>query len=143
MDYRSFWTNQSYAVVGHSAKKGFPVISYGKLKQLGKTSFPVDPSVTEINGDKTYPDLASLPETVEAVILETPKEETTDWIEKTVTAGINNVWIHMNCDTPEAISLAQRHRMNLFYGTCAVMYLVQGVSIHSFHGWINKLFGKY
>ena len=143
MNYQSFWTNQSYAVVGHSAKKRFPIISYGKLKQQGKIVFPVDPSVKEIDGDKVFPDLASFPEKVEAVIIELPKKETKEWVEKTIAAGINNVWIHMNCDTPEAISVAQENGMNLFYGTCAVMYLAQGFSMHSFHGWLNRRLGKY
>lgn len=58
-------------------------------------------------------------------------------------AGINNVWIHMNCDTPEAIAVAWEKGMNLFYGTCAVMYLQEGFSYHPIHGWINKLVGKY
>jgi predicted CoA-binding protein len=54
-----FWTNSSFAFVGHSAEKGFPTLSYGELKKQGKKVFAVDPSVGEIAGDKTYPDLAS------------------------------------------------------------------------------------
>ena len=143
IDYQSFWTYQSYAVVGHSAKKNFPGITYRGLKQRGKTIFPVDPSIDQVDGDKTYPDLAALPEKVEAVILELPKEETRDWIEKAAAAGITNVWIHMNCDTPEAIALAREKGIKLFYGTCAVMYLQQGFSYHAIHRGINKLLRKY
>ncbi len=143
MNYESFWKNSSYAIVGHSANKNFPKLSYEKLKQSGKKVFPVDTSIKEIKGDPVYPDLSSIPESVDAIIIEVPKKETKDWVQKAADASIKNVWIHMQCDTPEAIDLAKEKGMNLFYGTCAVMYLQQGFSYHSIHKCINKLLGIY
>ena len=96
-----------------------------------------------IKGDATYPDLSSLPESVDAVIIEVPKEETKDWIRKAADQGIKNAWIHMECETPEAIELAKEKGMDLRYGTCAVMYLQQGFSYHSIHKFINKLLKIY
>ena len=106
-EHEEFWTNSSFAFVGHSTAKGFPTLSYGELKKQGKKVFPVDPSVDEIAGDKTYPDLASLPEKVDAAVLEVPKQETEDWVAKAADAEIQNVWIHMNRETPEALALAR------------------------------------
>jgi predicted CoA-binding protein len=142
-DYERFWSKASYAVVGHAAKEEWPKITYGELKRSGKKVFAVDPSADTIEGDRTYPDLASLPENVEAVVIEVPKEETHGWVEQAADAGIENVWIHMGCDTPEALALAKEKGMNVCYGTCAVMYLVPGFSYHSIHKWIYKLLGKY
>jgi predicted CoA-binding protein len=141
--YENFWTESSYAVVGHSAKEPFPRITYRELKKSGKKVFAVDPSADVIEGDKAYSDLPSLPEPVEAIVIETPKEETRDWIAQAAEVGIKNVWIHMGCDTPEALDLAREKELNVCHGTCAVMYLVPGFSVHSIHKWINKLFGKY
>ncbi|NCO32982.1 MAG: CoA-binding protein [Armatimonadetes bacterium CG2_30_59_28] len=143
MDYRSFWNNDSYAVVGHSQRKPFPTISYGKLKERGKKVFPVDPSVQEIKGEVAYPDFVSLPEAVDAAVLELPRDETKDWVEKAAAAGIRNVWIHMGRETPEAIALAAEKGLNLWYGTCAVMYLSEGFSVHSIHAWVNKALKRY
>ncbi len=67
--YEEFWMNSSFAFVGHSAKKGFPEISYGEAKKVGKTVYAVDPSVEQIAGAKTYPNLQSLPAKVDAVVL--------------------------------------------------------------------------
>jgi predicted CoA-binding protein len=142
-DYENFWTKSSYAVVGHTAKKGFPKITYGELKKSGKKVFAVDPSVEAIGGDKAYPDLASLPEKVEAVIIEVPKEETRGWVAKAADAGIANIWIHQRRDTPEALELAREKGLDVCHGTCAVMYVVPGFSYHSIHKWINKMLGKY
>jgi predicted CoA-binding protein len=142
-DYERFWMNSSYAVVGHSARWDFPKLSYRKLRKSGKKVVAVDPSARTIEGDKAYPDLASLPEKVEAVVIETPKEETKDWMAKAADAGIRNVWLHMGCETPEALALGREKGLNVLHGTCAVMYLIPGFSFHSIHKWIAKLLGKY
>ena len=142
-EHEEFWNHSSFAFVGHTAEKDFPTLSYGELKKRGKKVFAVDPSVAQIAGDKTYPDLASLPEKVYAVVLEVPKQETEAWVEKAADAGIQNLWIHMNRDTPEALALAQQKGMKVHTGTCAVMYVTQGFSYHSLHKWINQLLGKY
>jgi predicted CoA-binding protein len=141
--YEEFWTNSSFAFVGHSVKKGFPKISYGEAKKLGKKVYAVDSSVDGIDGDKTYPDLQSLPERVDAVVLEVPKGETLGLVRQAADAGIKNVWIHAGRDTPEAVELAKKRGLNVLTGTCAVMYVKQGFSYHSIHKWLNKLIGKY
>jgi predicted CoA-binding protein len=142
-EHEEFWTNASFAFVGHSIEKGFPALSYSELKKQGKKVFAVDPSVDQVAGDKTYPDLASLPEKVDAVVLEVPKQETEEWVAKAADAGIQNLWIHMNRDTPEALALAREKGMKVHTGTCAVMYVTQGFSYHSLHKWINQLLRKY
>lgn len=142
-NYENFWESESYAVVGHSAKKKFPVMTYGGLKKSGKTIFPIDPSADEIQGDKAYKDFDSLPSKVDAAIFELPKDETKAWVEKALEAGITNLWLHMKTDTPEALALAKEKGANVLTGTCAVMYVTPGVSFHSIHKWIFKLLGKY
>jgi predicted CoA-binding protein len=141
--HEAFWTHSSYAFVGHSAKKGFPHISYGAAKKIGKKVFAVDPSVKQIDGDTTYPNLGALPEKVDAVVLEVPREETLDQVRQAADAGIRNVWVHMNRDTPEAIALAREKGLTLLTGTCAVMYVMPGFTYHSIHKGLNKLLGKY
>ncbi len=143
MDYQSFWNFDRYAIVGNSAKKPFPKITYGKLKENGKEVFPVDETLSEIDGDSTLSSISVLPNDIEAIILEVPKEGSLEFVKQAFEKGIKNIWLHMNCDTPEAISFAKENGVNLWYGTCAVMYLTSGFSIHSFHGWINKKRGTY
>jgi predicted CoA-binding protein len=142
-EYETFWNNRSFAVVGHAAKKNFPRLTYRGLKKLGKVVFAVDPSADEIEGDRAYAGLDALPEKVDAVVLEVPKEETKHWVSKAAEAGINDVWIHMQRETPEALALAKEKGLNVRSGTCAVMYVTPGFTFHSIHKWIMKLVGKY
>ena len=141
--FETFWNKRSFAVVGHAVKKNFPHLTYRGLKQLGKVVFPVDPSTEKIDGDRAYADLALLPETVDAVVLEVPREETQDWVGKVADAGIKDVWIHMQRETPEALALADQRGLDVRSGTCAVMYLTPGFTYHSIHKWVMKLAGKY
>ncbi|NBC46431.1 MAG: CoA-binding protein [Gammaproteobacteria bacterium] len=142
-NYETFFDHQRFALVGRSAVKPFPLLSYRGLKRRGKTVYAIDPSAQEIDGDSAYPDLAALPEAVDALIIEVPKEETRDWVAAATQAGVHDVWIHMAHDTPEAIALAKESGINLRTGTCAVMYVTRGLSYHSIHKAIMKLAGKY
>ena len=139
----SFWDHASFVVIGNTGKHDFPKLTYKGLKNAGKTVFAVDPSVDEVEGDKAYHDLASLPSTVEAAVLELPKDETAEWVGRVADAGVAAVWIHQQTDTPEALQLAERRGLEVCAGTCAVMYVTPGFSAHSPHRWIMRLIGKY
>ena len=139
-----FWDAASYAIVGRqSSKKAYPKISYGALKERGKTVYPIDPGSGEVDGDKAYPDFASLPSPVKAAILELPKEETATWVAKAADAGVEQIWIHQMTDTPEALAEAEKRGLKVVTGHCAVMYNKPGMSMHAPHRWIWKMLGKY
>jgi predicted CoA-binding protein len=142
-NYEAFFDLDSFAVVGRSQVKPFPILTYRALKKLGKTVFPVNPDGGEIDGDGTYTDLASLPQPVAGVIIETPKDETRAWVKQAAAAGVRDVWVHMAHDTPEAVAAARENGINLRTGTCAVMYLKPGLSYHSIHKAIMQALGKY
>ena len=141
--YEAFFEHGSYAVIGHESKKNFPVLTYQGLKKMGKTVYPVDSSAQKIEGDRAYADLASLPDKVDAAILEVPKDETAAWVGQAARAGIRDVWIHMGRETPEALALAKEQGLDVRSGTCAVMYVTKGFTYHTLHKGIMKLIGKY
>jgi predicted CoA-binding protein len=135
-----FWEASSYAVIGDTrGSRAFPKLTYGNLKKLGKTVYAVDPGQTDLGGDRVHPDLTSLPAQVEAAVLEVPRDQTAAWVRKVADAGITNLWIHQQTDTPEALRLADERGLRTEHGTCAVMYTRQGFSGHSLHRWIMKL----
>ena len=140
---QSFWDHASFAVVGHSGTRSFPKFTYNALKKSGKPVYAVDPSVDEVEGNRTFPDLAALPAPVEAVVLELPKAETAAWVARAADAGVKAVWIHQRTDTPEALALAEKRGLEVCAGTCAVMYVTPGFSGHSPHRWIMRALGKF
>lgn len=76
----SLWEDhERCAVVGHSARRAFPKLTYRGLKRLGKTVHAVDPAGGPIDDDRSYRDLALLPAPIDAAVLKLPKEETAEW----------------------------------------------------------------
>jgi uncharacterized protein len=142
-NHELFFQNDRFAVVGHTRAADFPKLTYQGLKKLGKTVYPVDPSVETVEGDKVYQDLKGLPGKVDGVILEVPKAETRQWVAEAAEMGIKDIWIHMQRDTEEALALAREKGLNVRTGTCAVMYVTPGFTFHSLHKWIMKMLGKY
>lgn len=141
--HETFWLNEKFALVGRSEAKPFPTLTYAALKGArGKTVYPVDPDAEEIEGDPAFKDLASLPQPVDAVVIEVPKEETAAWVEKAAEAGITEVWIHMGRETPEALAVAEEKGLNIRTGTCAVQYLDTSFP-HNIHKFLRKLTGKW
>ncbi len=139
-----FFNLESYAVVGNSDKGAFPKLTFGNLKKSGKKVFAVDLSGAEqVEGCENHGDLDSLPESVQGVILEVPKEQTLDQVQQVVNLGVKDLWIHMGTETDEALELARQSGLKVRHGTCAVMYTQQGISYHSIHKWIMQLTGKY
>lgn len=138
-----FWRASSFAFVGNSAKKGFPLLSYEKCKRLGKKAFAIDPSRDRIAGGPAFQDFAALPEKVEAAVLEVPREDTAEWVKKAADAGVEHVWIHMNRDTPAAVAVAKERGVQVLTGACAVMYVSHGPSIHAIHKLLAKLTKRY
>jgi predicted CoA-binding protein len=142
--HETFWNNERFAVIGNSADKPFPRLTYGFLKERGSVVFPVDSSAADIDGDPTVPDLSSLPEPVQAAIIEVPKEQTAAWVEAAADAGIEHVWIHQGADTPEALAIGEQRGLKVRHGNCAVMYVTEGFAQgHGIHRFLWKVLGKY
>ncbi len=141
--FELFWTHSRYAVVGKDAERSFPKLSYRALKELGKTVYPVLEKGGSVEGDTAFACLADLPEPVDAVVIEVPKEETEGFVRQAVGLGVPRIWIHDGRHTKEALALAEANGLEVLHGTCAVQYLTKGFSIHAIHRFFRKLSGNY
>jgi uncharacterized protein len=139
--YELFWTFERYALIGR--EPAFPRLTLAGLKKLGKKVTPVEPSGAPIDGVRTASSLAFLPEPVDAVVIEVPAAETEGWVRQAAEAGIRKVWIHDGCETPEALSAARDLGLDVLFGTCAVMYVTPGFTLHAFHRWVRRLQKNY
>ncbi len=140
--HERFWEHESFVVVGDSRNRGFPLLTYRGLKQLGKKVLPVDLSGDSIEGDDTLRTADDLPAGFEAAVLELPREKTAGVIAELAEKGIRNIWIHQGTDTPEALEAAKSKGLNVVHGSCAVMY-VNCTSFHKIHRFIWRILGKY
>jgi predicted CoA-binding protein len=101
-------SSKTIAVVGLSLKTDRPsytVASY--LKQQGYRIIPVNPTATEILGEKSYPDLSSVPEKVDVVDIFRRSEEVLPIVEEAIRIGAKAVWMQEGVINEEAANLAR------------------------------------
>jgi predicted CoA-binding protein len=139
-----FRKSKKLAIVGVSRDtKKFGYTVYNELKNRGYSVIPVNPFVDSINGEICYKDMASLPDDVDGVIIVTPELETYKIAEQTVGKGIKNIWIQQMSETKEVINYLSDKDVNLIYKECILMYSEPVGSLHKFHRFVNRVFGKY
>ncbi len=131
---------KSFAIVGVSAKKK----KFGNeiMRQMIKRGFkiyPVHKTAGIIDGELCYPDLRSLPEKPEGVILVIPPIETIKVVREIAELGIKNVWMQQGAESSAAICHSSIHGINVVRGECVLMFLENMGFPHNVHKWIHDL----
>ncbi len=138
-----FIAARKLAVVGVSRdSKKFGSAVYKELKSKGYELFPVNPNMDNLNGDTCFPDLKSLPETVDGVICVVPPAVTENVVKDAHAASINLVWMQQGSESKNAVQYCKENGIDVVHGECIFMFAEPVGSIHKFHRWIWKVFGK-
>jgi len=107
------------AVVGLSAKPDRPshrVADY--LKAQGYRIIPVNPAESEILGELCYPDLASVPESVDVVDIFRRSEEVLPIVKEAIKIGAKAVWIQEGVIDEEAAARAREAGLMVVMDKC-------------------------
>jgi len=67
---------------------------YRRLRERGYQVFAVNPNTDQVEGDRCYQDLKSIPGGVEAVVIGTRPEIAEDTMRECAELGITRVWMH-------------------------------------------------
>jgi predicted CoA-binding protein len=67
---------------------------YKRLRDRGYDVFAVNPNADEVEGDRAYHDLRSIPGGVEAVVIGTRPETAEQTMRECAELGIKHVWMH-------------------------------------------------
>jgi predicted CoA-binding protein len=67
---------------------------YKRLRDRGYEVFAVNPNADEVEGDRCYQDLKSIPGGVQAVVIGTRPEIAEDTMRECADLGITQVWMH-------------------------------------------------
>jgi predicted CoA-binding protein len=91
-----FLAKKRVAVTGVSrqAKDHGSNVVYKRLRERGYEVFPVNPNADEVEGDRCYHDLRSIPGGVEAVVIGTRPEIAEETMRECADLGIAHVWMH-------------------------------------------------
>ena len=136
--------SEKFAVAGVSRNKNkFGNVIFKELLDRGFISFPINPNSDTVINKTCYPDLKSLPEKVDALIINTKPDKTEKLVEEAFDTDITKIWIQQGAESPEVINFCESKNMIYVSGECLLMYLEPVGLLHKFHRGIWKLLGKY
>jgi len=134
---------KSLAIVGVSRSgRKFGNIAQKELKTRGYQTFIVHPTATEIDGEPCFASLSSLRGKVDGVVISVPPDKAVGVIRESSEAGIRRVWLQRGAESSEAIKAANDLGIDVVAGKCVLMYAPPVRSLHSFHRFFMKLFGR-
>jgi hypothetical protein len=119
---------------------------YTRLRDRGYEVFAVNPNAEQVEGDRTYPDLAAIPGGVEAVVIGTRADRAMATVQMAADLGIRDVWMHRSVDAgsvdPAAVEYGRRSGMTVIDGGCPLMYGATADGGHKVMCAVLKLFGR-
>ena len=99
---------------------------YRRLRERGYQVFAVNPNTDQVEGDRCYHDLKSIPGGVEAVVIGTRPEIAGDTMRECAELGIKHVWMHRGPGagsvSPAATEYGRKHGITVIDGGCPCMF---------------------
>lgn len=121
---------------------------YRKLRQSGHTVYAVNPGLEKFGDDPCYPDLASIPEKVDGVVIVTRPEITEQIVRQCAELGIPRVWMHRSMEmlgssvSDEAVEFCKHNGITVIPGGCPMMFQEPVDIGHKCMRWVLNITGK-
>jgi predicted CoA-binding protein len=123
-----FLSGRRVAVTGVSREPnshGSNVV-YKRLRERGYEVFAVNPNADEVEGDRCYRDLRSIPGGVDGVVIGTRPERAEETMRECAELGIEHVWMHKGPGpgsvSPTAAGYGRQHGITVIDGGCPCMF---------------------
>lgn len=109
-------TIASVGLSSNTEKESYWIVSY--LKDQGYHIIPVNPTATEILGEKAYPDLASVPEQIDVVQVFRKSEDVPPIVDDAIKVGAKVVWMQEGIVNEEAAQKAREAGLQVVMDAC-------------------------
>ena len=101
-------------------------VVYQRLRERGYEVFAVNPNADEVEGDRCYPDLRSIPGGVEAVVIGTRPDLAEATMRECAELGIEHVWMHRSIGrgsvSAAAAEYGRQQGISVIDGGCPLMF---------------------
>jgi len=112
----SIKTIASVGLSSNQEKESFWIVSY--LKEQGYKIIPVNPTATEILGEKVYPSLSAIPDKVDVVQVFRKSEDVPPVVEEAIKIGAKVVWMQEGIVNEEAAQKAREAGLQVVMDAC-------------------------
>ncbi len=132
------------AVVGVSRNpKDFTRTMWEEFRQRRYEAIPVNPNVTEIDGQRCYASVKDIDPPVQGALIMTSKKATDQVVRECAEAGIQHVWMYggmaPGAATDTAVAFAEGKGISTVKGLCPYMFMPGTPAFHSPHRAWKKL----
>jgi predicted CoA-binding protein len=113
---------RTIAVVGLSNKMSRP--SYGVARYLqsqGYRIIPVNPNIAEVLGERSYPDLLSVPEAIDMVDIFRRSDRVGQSVDEAITRGVQTIWMQLGVVDEQAARRAREAGITVIMNRCALV----------------------
>jgi len=109
-------TIASVGLSSNQEKESYWIVSY--LKEQGYRIIPVNPTATEILGEKAYPDLSSIPDKVDVVQVFRKPEDVPPVVDEAIKIGAKVVWMQEGISHEESAQRAREAGLQVVMDAC-------------------------
>lgn len=124
---------KTIAIVGLSDKRERPSYEVGRYFQSkGYTVIPVNPNIAEWNGLISYPNILSIPKTIQIDIVDIfrKSEYVMHIVEDTIKRGdAQTIWMQEGITNKDAETYAKKHGINVVSNLCLMKYHLHNSTI--------------
>jgi predicted CoA-binding protein len=115
------------AVAGVSRDSRQPANAmFRRFRSSGHEVVPVNPRTSHVEGVTCYPDLGSIPGSVNGLMIATPPEAAIALVRQCIQHGVKHVWFHRSIGTgsvsADAVREAEAAGIRTVIGGCPLMY---------------------
>jgi uncharacterized protein len=140
-----FLRHRDLAVVGASDDpRNFGRTVYRELRSRGYQPVPVNPASETVEGDRCYPDLASVPGDLDGVIVMVGRDRAAQVVRDCAARGVPRVWLFRGIGgsgavSDEAVAVAEELGIEIVAGACPLMFLEPVDWIHRVHRAVRRM----
>jgi predicted CoA-binding protein len=109
-------TIASFGLSSNPGKESYGIVQY--LQSQGYRIIPVNPTVDEILGEKSYPDLESVPEPIDVVQVFRKSEDVPPVVDSAINVGAKVVWMQEGIVNEEAAQKAREAGLQVVMDAC-------------------------
>ncbi len=151
---KDFLAQKHIAVAGVSRNREDAAnLIYRKLRGAGYKVFAINPNTDTFDGDPCYPNLESVPETIDGVVIVTKPAIAEQIVRECVELGVPRVWMHCalgSCPprcakklaasvtsvSESAVRLCRQNNIVVIPGACPMMFCEP---VDMGHKWIRRI----
>jgi uncharacterized protein len=139
-----FVAQRHIAVAGISRNpRKFGNSIFKELQKQGYIVYPISKHIQEFEGIRCFPDIASLPSEVTAIVISTKPEQTIGLVNEAETKGIMHIWLQQGAASKVTLASIKDSKANIISKHCILMFAQPTHFIHKTHILFKKLFGTY